>query len=442
MKTSFTHISRRRLIAQDLTTVHRIERLERLLELSRQISSSLETESLLRDLIDAVCELTDSEASAVLLYEEDTDLLKVIASTRVKKEALARLRIPLHKTIAGKVYTDCKPLAILPSADRSKLREADHILGTEVRSLLAVPMVFRGESIGVIEAANRRKDCYTQDDITLLEALTAQASNTILSTLMLDEMKHAYTRLEESERKKSDFIAIASHELRTPLGLILGHASFLYDSCADKDIRPQLEVILKSASRMKKIMEDFAKVSEEAAPENLTHKRKVGMVHLVRETASTFQQTARNKGLSLGLRLPQYEMNVEGDPERLRLVISNLLENALSFTDRGGHIIVTADKLPGYAKVSVIDDGIGIPAEDLQKIFERFYQVEGHLTRRHGGMGLGLSVAKAMVELHNGQIWVESVEGKGSNFSFLLPLMEADTTGRTPAFVAGVKPFE
>ncbi len=87
--------------------------------------------------------------------------------------------------------------------------------------------------------------------------------------------------------------------------------------------------------------------------------------------------------------------------------------------------------MPGYLKVSVIDDGIGIPAQDLGRVFERFYQVESHLTRRHGGMGLGLSVAKAMIELHNGQIWVESLEGKGSNFTFLLPI-NGETRSKQP----------
>lgn len=431
---------------QDLSKTNHTARLERLLELSRQLSSLLDLDSLLRAMVDAVCELTGSEACNVLLYEEDTDLLKIVASSRADKDALNRLRIPLHKTIAGKVYTDCKPIAIQFVDDRARLVDVEQILAAPVRSLLAVPILFRGEAIGVVEAANKRGNAlYTDEDVYLLEGLTAQASNTLLSSLMLDEMKRAYAHLEESERKKSDFIAIASHELRTPLGLILGHASFLLESCTDPDTKPQLEVINRSAARIKKILEDFSQVSDDhSAKDSLVQRRKIPMLKLIREVVDTFQQTARNKGLSLGVRLPQYELQVEGDPDRLRLVLSNLLENAVTFTNKGGHVLASVEKLPGYIKVSIIDDGIGVPASDLQKIFERFYQVEQHLTRRHGGMGLGLSVAKAMVELHNGQIWVESVEGKGSSFSFLLPLADQVSKDRTPAFVPGhvVKPFE
>jgi two-component system sensor histidine kinase VicK len=107
------------------------------------------------------------------------------------------------------------------------------------------------------------------------------------------------------------------------------------------------------------------------------------------------------------------------------------VKNAIQFTDTNGHITIVLGEDSGYANVSVRDDGIGIPARDLPRVFERFFQVETHLTRRHGGMGLGLSVAKSMVELHGGRIWVESEEGKGSTFTFLLPIHQPE--GKMPS---------
>ncbi len=115
-------------------------------------------------------------------------------------------------------------------------------------------------------------------------------------------------------------------------------------------------------------------------------------------------------------------LEVEGDASKIAIVLGNLVRNAITFTDPGGHIFVVTEWVTGHVKVSVIDDGVGIPAKDLPHIFERFYQVESHLTRKHGGMGLGLAVVKVMVEMHGGRIWAESVEGQGSNFTFLLPL--------------------
>ncbi len=123
------------------------------------------------------------------------------------------------------------------------------------------------------------------------------------------------------------------------------------------------------------------------------------------------------------------DLFVEADGTKISIALSNLIKNAITFTDNGGHILVKSEALPGYVKVSVADDGIGIPMKDLPHIFERFFQVESHLTRRHNGMGLGLSVAKVMIEMHGGRIWAESMEGRGSNFSFLLPLkaVQAET---------------
>jgi signal transduction histidine kinase len=128
------------------------------------------------------------------------------------------------------------------------------------------------------------------------------------------------------------------------------------------------------------------------------------------------------KDLHLKVEVKEPNLSVECDPEKIGIALRNLVQNAVTFTEPGGHILIRAEAVPGHVKISVIDDGIGIPAKDLPHIFERFYQVESHLTRRHGGLGLGLSIAKAMIEMHGGQIWVESVEGKGSNFTFLLPV--------------------
>jgi two-component system sensor histidine kinase VicK len=113
---------------------------------------------------------------------------------------------------------------------------------------------------------------------------------------------------------------------------------------------------------------------------------------------------------------------VEADAVKIGIVVSNLIKNALQFTDAGGHVTVKVEEDSGYIKVAVSDDGIGIPVKDLVRVFERFFQVESHLTRRYGGMGLGLAVARSMIELHNGRIWAESQEGKGSTFTFLLPI--------------------
>jgi signal transduction histidine kinase len=237
-----------------------------------------------------------------------------------------------------------------------------------------------------------------------------------------EETQRAHNELTELSRMKADFVAVASHELRTPLGLVLGHTTQLLEHITDSEDRQQLEAVLRGAERLKKIIEDLEKV--QLVPQEPTNLRrsKFALEQLVQEVVASFQDFADRKHIALQTQLPKMALTIEGDAEKIGIALSNLVKNAITFTNEGGRVLIAAERIPGYVKVSVIDNGIGIPAKDLHRVFERFFQVQSHMTRRHGGMGLGLSVAKVMIEMHGGQIWVESVESKGSNFSFLLPI--------------------
>ena len=147
------------------------------------------------------------------------------------------------------------------------------------------------------------------------------------------------------------------------------------------------------------------------------------MSRVIEDVIASFRDIAKHKGVALKAELDRnQELLVDADGSKIAIVLSNLVKNAVTFTNEGGHITVRGSLDSSFVKVIVEDDGVGIPPRDLPHIFERFYQVESHLTRRHGGMGLGLSVAKVMIEMHGGRIWAESLEGLGSKFTFLLPL--------------------
>jgi signal transduction histidine kinase len=239
---------------------------------------------------------------------------------------------------------------------------------------------------------------------------------------MLEQrVKTSYDEVAELDRLKSDFVAITSHELRTPLGLILGHATFLREML-NGQYDEQMEAIIRSATRLKEIIENLSNVDNYQTGLARVRQRQVSMARIIEEVESSFREIARQKKVALRTELSGDELLVEGDPNKIAIAVSNLVKNAITFTDQGGQILITAEGVPGFVQVSVIDNGIGIPPADLPRIFERFFQVESHLTRRHGGMGLGLSVAKAMIEMHGGRIYAESVAGRGSNFTFLLPV--------------------
>ncbi len=408
--------------------------MERLLAVTRGLSSASDHGSFLHSLVSAASELTGSEAASIL--EQDSEgQLRFAALPWFHREALQPLKVPLTGSAAGWVFEHRQPLILLDARnDPRHYKGPDEASGFKTLSLLAVPILYMGQSVGVLEAVNKTAGShYTGEDVTILETLASLAAASIANAAMQQRVQATYDEMAELERMKNDFIAITSHELRTPLGLILGHSTFLRELLAEKH-REQLDTIIRNATRLKEIIENLSSVDNIQSGAARLRRRTIPMTRLIVDIVGSFVAEAREKQVDLRLDVEDDELEVEGDAGKITTVLSNLVKNALDFTDKGGHVVISAEKINGYVKVSVIDDGIGIPARDLPHIFDRFYQVEAHLTRRHGGMGLGLSAAKAMVEMHRGQIWAESAEGKGSIFTFTLPLESAPSETTSGVF--------
>ncbi len=401
----------------------RIYRLERLLEVSRNLNANLDLEPYLKSVIEIASELTFSEETSILEVDEEQDHLHYTASPWYRLEKLKPISIPLDKSIAGWVFTHCQPLIIQDAQKDPRLfREVDLTLENETINIVAVPMVIKGKTIGVMESVNKiSRANYTEEDVTILETLAAQAAVAIQNQKLLDSAQNSYRQLLELDRMKSDFLAISSHELRIPLGLILGHASLLQED-ATGDLKVQLDTIVRNAMHLKDIIEDLADVDNFQTGMARVRRRPVAVDRLIKDVVSSYQELARTNNVALRADIARANLNIDGDAHKIRIALGNLVKNALIFTDPGDRVLVVAEHIPGYVKVSVIDNGIGIPEKDQERIFDRFFQVESHLTRRHGGMGLGLAIARGMIDMHGGRVWVDSVENKGSNFQFILPL--------------------
>ncbi len=410
----------------------KIQQLERLVEVNRILSSTLELPRLLEALADTASELTMSETASILLYNSKKNELKFEAIPG-RSTAINNLTVPIDSSAAGWVLTNNRPLVIQDADNDPRIcRSIDQALNFTTKSLIAVPLQVKQKPIGVLEAVNKKNNHhYTEDDINLLENLGCQAAIAIENARMVEELRMANSEMMRHTKVKSDFIAIASHELRTPLGLILGHATFLKEYIPAQH-QEQIEVIIRSAMRLKTIIEDLSTIAHKEQGQSRIRRTPFSISEMVASTSAQFQAEADKKKIELGFDVPDDELMLEGDKEKIQIILTNLVRNALTFTDAGGQIGIKAEKDSGYIKVYVVDTGVGIPEEEQNRIFERFYQVESHLTRRHGGMGLGLSIAKGMVELHNGQIWVESKVGMGSLFCFMLPVNQkkADAAAR------------
>jgi signal transduction histidine kinase len=412
------------------------QRLERLLEISRGLTSNLDLPSLLQSIVEVAAEITDSEAASILLHDPATGDLVFEAVPEIQGEGIKQIRVPVESSVAGMVFKTATPAIINDAmSDHRIYREVDRLIRFQTRSILAVPLMIKQEPIGVLEAVNKLGDSnYTGADQASLETLAAQAAIAIENARLMLKLQDANQELVRLDRMKSDFIAIASHELRTPLGLILGHATFLTE-LVEEQHQDQIEVIIRSAERLKAIVEDLARIThQEEGQSRVTH-QPFSIGELVISVVGRFGEYAKEKKIELGADVPTNDpLMVEGDREKIEIVLTNLIRNSLIFTDEGGEVGVKAEASDDYVRVFVVDSGIGIPERDADRVFERFYQVESHLTRKHGGMGLGLSIAKAMVEMHQGQIWCESKEGIGSLFCFMLPITEEGAEAASKVF--------
>lgn len=403
-------------------------RLEDLLNISAQLNCGDDLGSILQTIADAAADLTDSERSSILLFEEETQQFYFAAARSINRDGLMKIRVPLEKSVTGRVYKLSKKL-LISDAEKDPLvfRTVEKFLKITTHNLLAVPIIFGELTLGTLEVVNKfeRQD-YTSEDQNTLETLASYAGISIQIQRARDDSFRIIQERKKLAQQKTDFIAIASHELRSPLGLILGHATFLREIISENSYQNQLDVIIRNAERLKEIVDHLSQVENFDSGTASIRWQHIDVRSILQSVIHSFQAEAEERNLTLISEIPSEASQIYCDPAKLGVAISNIINNALVFSENGKTIKVSLERLPGYVQITVADSGVGIPAEDLHRIFERFYQVEHHLTRSHSGMGLGLSVAKAIVESHGGQIWVESTLGVGSTFTILLPIETPD----------------
>jgi signal transduction histidine kinase len=405
----------------------RLQRLEQILEISRELASMTALEPLLGKIVAVATELTDSEGASILLQDPHTGELRF--HTAVGDPQLANISVPIEGSIAGTVLTSRQPL-IVPDTrvEPRHYKKVGQRIGSETHSLLAVPLQIKERCIGVLEAVNRRGDrAFSQEDVETLMALAAQAAVAIENARLVEVLRKANEQLGQLDRLKSDFIAVASHELRTPLSLILLYAAVLRQRLGEA-ADTQLDAVQRAAMRLKSIIDTMLNLRYLETGQMDLRPTRFDLRSEVKGACEDYEALAESGGLVLRAELPDEPVSMCADQEKVRVMLDNLVANSVKFTPPGGHVRVTVCRRDDEVEVVVADTGIGIPAHELERIFDRFYQVEDHMIRRHGGMGLGLAIVKGLVELHGGRVWAESVLDQGSRFIVVLPTRAGDSS--------------
>jgi signal transduction histidine kinase len=400
----------------------KVGQLEQTLEITRELTTMVSLEPLLHKIVSLAADLTGSASSSILLLDSRTGELHFRAASSDPSGKLRSFPVPVDDSVAGSVLVTGEPAIISDvQYDDRHYDLVSQSVGVDVRSLLAVPLQIKNRRIGVLESINKRGEAnFDQEDLETLTTLAAQAAAIIENAQLVEALRQAYERLDELDRMKSDFIAIASHELRTPLSLIVGYAAVLRDQLGEQ-AGPQLDAVWRAAMRLRQIIETMLNLRYLETGEVELTPHVIDLRQVVQTACEAYRSLAEANGLTLEVHVPDVPLTVLADWDKMRLVVDNLLSNAVKFTQWGGRVRVDAAQRGRQVEVAVSDTGIGIAPDDLEVIFDRFRQVEGHMTRKHEGMGLGLAIVKGLVELHDGSVWAESVRGRGSRFVVALP---------------------
>jgi PAS domain S-box-containing protein len=402
---------------------------------SQVMTATLDMDQVLALTLSEVCQLLGVDDSSIWLAEprKDHSTPELICRQAVgpQSEIVRGWRLAAGEGLVGWVFQRGESLIVADAQqDERHFSSIGERAGAKTRSLLSVPLKFKGDVIGVLQAVDTQPDRFSSDDLTLVESLAATVAIAIENARLFAqeeqrsaELARTLKQQKELEQLRTELIQNISHELRTPLAIARGYAELLYDGTLGElrpDQREPVSIITRRTQMLSKMMDDIAAIVEVDA--QASEQKAIDLVELVQSILADFQGTAQQSGLNLVAEIVPEMPPVMGNPLQLQRVLDNLLGNACKFTPPGGQIRVRLDQRQHSAVLEVSDTGIGIPQDQLDHIFERFYQVDGSTTRRYSGTGLGLALVKEIVQAHRGRVTVESTVGEGSTFRVTLPL--------------------
>lgn len=303
-------------------------------------------------------------------------------------------------------------------------------------SVMIAPLIAAQETVGMLmvipDEAYPQTELMEEDNERLLGTMANQAAIAIKNAQLFEATQQAYEKVRKSDEQKTQFIYIAAHELRTPLGAMMGYASYAEKRVPEK-LRKSMRFMVASTVRMRTMVDAMLTIQRLDTGTAILRLDATHIQGVIDKVVSDFEAMAELEGHTLTVNLPDDLPTIQADAEKVELILSNLISNAIKFTPEGGHIEVNAQNYHKGILVSVKDNGAGIAPADQERIFERFMQLRANHIAGHGGFGLGLTIVKQLVELHEGQVWIESEPGKGSTFFFTLPQ-------ETPLTEAAVQP--
>jgi signal transduction histidine kinase/CheY-like chemotaxis protein/HAMP domain-containing protein len=391
----------------------------RLLSLVEAVGAETRPRQVAERIVESVADLVPATSWGLLLPVPDGGL-EVVAAGGEAAEGRKGRHLAVGTGITGRVFQTGTPELI-----EDVRADPDFVaLLSDVRSELTVPLRHADRTIGVLNFESPEVGAFNYTHLSLVLITAAHAALALVRAQLTERLRAQNTALEDASRQKSEFLANMSHELRTPLNAINGFSELLLVS-SDEELtaetrRHYAQTIHDSGSHLLQLINDILDLSKVEAGKMDLRPEPLDVAAIIHRVIGTVQPLAEKKGILIAADAPA-SVPLVADEGKLKQILYNLVSNAIKFTPEGGAVVVTAAERTDAVQLTISDTGIGIAAEHHERIFEEFHQVDTGAARRYEGTGLGLSLTRRLVELHGGEIWVESAPSQGSQFHVRLP---------------------
>lgn len=379
----------------------------RLIEISRDLASTLDLDTLLDDIVRAAADITYAEAASILLYDDTARQLYFQVATNIDEPTMRGLIIPLDKSIAGWIVTNRKSVRIEDAhKDERFFSDVEKSIGYQTKSLLGIPLVTKNKVVGVLEVVNKKRGKFTDPDESMLTVLGAQAAVAIENARLFQQ---------------SDLIQEFVHELRTPLASLSTATYLLLRPEMSREQRDQIvNNIHNETLRLNSLASSFLDLARLESGRVRFRKTRFSAADLLYEVRDVMMTKAQETNVQIRVDVPNDMPLMEADRDKIKQVLLNLVSNAIKYNRPNGSVMITGNFTDAELSMGVQDTGVGIPEESIPHLFEKFYRVREHESKT-AGTGLGLSICKQIIQGHNGRIEVKSKMGVGTSFTVHLP---------------------
>jgi signal transduction histidine kinase len=425
------HVVMERLRRKGRESEDRINELSRLYDISLGINSAISIETLLRIVAKEATILLEQPWASILLFNGKQEVVRsVFVGLQNGAEAILDKRIR-RGGLSEWIWTHNSPV-VVEDTKKDKRADCSELMDKYgIRSVIGFPLTTGKNVLGVIYAGDFEPKSFDENHIRLLTTLSAQLSTAIERSKLHDSLERKIRALqqqiemlEKANALKSDFVNNVSHELRTPLTSIKAYVETLLGNVADPKFEHTgefLDIVSKETERLIRIVNDILDVSKIEFGQRPLQRSVFALPELIDEVVSMLSPNLLSKDVSVEVCMPHTLPNIDADSDLLKQVFINLISNAVKYSPTGSKVKITASEEPVDIVVTVEDNGVGIPEDELAHVFDRYFRVRSIHTSQFEGAGLGLAIVKNIVEQHGGAIRVESQEGAGTRFIFSIP---------------------